>query len=355
MIFLLRARLRDPPEPPEASLKSAFKEALALAASHEVAPALSRGVRRIAGSNATWADLLPLAEVVESENAERNRRFQTAAIALASILTKASVRSVFLKGAATLLEYRDHAPWRHITDLDVLVSPEDIHRVVKTLLEHGYHQQVSYMGFEVGLHHHYPALFADEFGPAVELHVRLMQDEKDNLLSTADILDQAVSFEVARQKLLIPSPEHRIIHLIAHAQIGNWGYALRQVFLKDVVEAAEINARHKIDWKVVREVFHSIGAENELMGFVWAAHALVDFELPFLNNKGCGRGWASDALRGLHTPRPVWRSFFRIVVHYVRIFYRNPKRLILIWKTITVSRRLKQLWEVNRERMPLLG
>jgi hypothetical protein len=352
ILSLLQARHSNLPAVPRDSLRGAFKEALDLAANHQVASALCSGLCRIASKGSAWNDLVPIVQMVEAQNLTRNKILHNAALKIAALLNSAEIRCVFLKGAAMVLDSRNNAPWRLVTDLDILVAPNTLNGAVSSLLQHGYRQKADYAGFEEGIHHHYPALYDEESNTFVELHVRLMQNQKENPLETSDIFEQAIPLERDGQILLTPCPEHRMIHLIAHAQISNWGYVLRQILLKDAVDTVELDACHAIDWNVVRKAFVDIRAEDELLGFVWAVHQLLHFRLPFLESEtGDGKAWADEALVALYVPQKAWRTSVRVIGHYLSLFARNPMRLKMVWKTFKNFARLKHLLSINRGRL----
>ncbi len=60
-------------------------------------------------------------------------------------------------------------------------------------------------------------------------------------LDPADVIEQA-SPASGLAGILVPSPEHRIIHLIAHCQISDKFYPARTLLLKDVVDFAMLAA-----------------------------------------------------------------------------------------------------------------
>jgi hypothetical protein len=349
---LLRAWHSNTPLIPKDSLRGVFKEALDLAADHQVAPALCGGLRRIANECSTWSDLIPFLQMVEAQNLVRNKTLYNSAIKIAGILNSAQIDCVFLKGAAMVLESRNYAPWRLVTDLDILVAPDTVNRAASSLLQNGYRQQADYAGFAEGIHHHYPALYDDQSNTLVELHVRLMQDQKENSLETAQIFERATQLESNGVTLRIPCPEHRLIHVIAHAQISNWGYALHQILLKDAVDVVELDTHYKINWEGVRKAFIDIHAEDHFMGFVWAMHQLLQTRLPFPESEGNrGKIWATKAINALHAPPKAWQTSARVIGHYMTLFVRDPKRLKIIWKTVKHLARLKHLFSVNRGRI----
>jgi hypothetical protein len=352
ILELLRARLSTNPPAPRASLAGNFNEALELAANHQVGPALYGGLRRTVKDSSIWLDLAPFVQMIEAENIQRNRMLHEEAIRVAALLNAKEIKSVFLKGGAVVLASTNFAPWRHVTDLDLLVNSYDASRAMSTLLQCGYHQQADHAGFDEGIHHHYPALYNPNSNAFIEFHVRLMQAEEENPFGMPEILKQAVRIERDGHKLLIPCPEHRMIHLIAHAQISNWGYVLRQIVLKDIVDAVELDSLQDINWSVVRKAFVDIRAEDKLMGFLWAAHRILQLRLPYFCSD-CRRaeGWADEAVRAIYVRPSRWQTLTRVVTHYLTLFARNPTRLRIVWKTLRDPRRLRHLLSVNHGRL----
>jgi hypothetical protein len=149
----------------------------------------------------------------------------------------------------------------------------------------------------------------------------------------------------------IPSPEHRMIHLITHAQISNWGYLLKRVALKDVLDAVELTHRHKINWDIVDATFKGIGAEAALSGFLAAARELLGLETGLVAARpDKAERWAQKAITALTEPPPKWLAATRITRQYLKEFARNPYRLLLVWRTMTNPARRAYLARVSKQR-----
>lgn len=347
---LLIARHKERPSPPSNDAKQSFGEMVKSAGKHGVLPATAEGLRQVSKGAPNWQDLVPFLNVFEQQNTTQNVDFLDLMQRAVGRLKSAGIPCVALKGGAFVVEDEANAPWRQLSDIDLLVSPQDVHRAASVLIENGFHQNSDVAGFSEGLHHHYPAL-SEPSGKFVELHIRLMQSERDNPVKTEDILANSVSIERGNVTFQIPSPEHRMIHLIAHAQISNWGYVLKRVVLKDVVDAVELSRRHNINWKVVDAAFESIGTEAALNGFLVAARELLGLEADLVATQpDKAERWAQQAIAALTKPAPTWLAAVRMTQQYLREFTHNPYRLLLVWRTVTNPARRAYLARVSKQR-----
>jgi hypothetical protein len=347
---LLIARHTERPAPPSGDAKQAFGEMIKSAGKHGVLPATAQGLRKISKVASKWQDLVPFLDTFERQNTAQNIELLELLQRAVGRLQSAGIHCAVLKGGAFVVEDESNAPWRQLSDIDLLVTPQDVHRAASELIESGFHQNSDVAGFSAGLHHHYPAL-SEPSGKFVELHIRLMQTERENPVTTEDILASSVPITRDCMTFHVPSPEHRMIHLIAHAQISNWGYVLKRVALKDLVDVIELSRRHKMNWEVVDAAFKSIGAEAPLYGFLAAARELMGLETSLVATRpDKGERWARQAIAALTEPAPPWLAATRMTRQYLKEFARNPYRLLLVWKTVTNPARRAYLARVSKQR-----
>lgn len=338
------------PTQPDITLKRHFPKALELAGSHGVAPAYAIGLIEQIKSVESWQDLKPFAQLAITRNVSRNRDLKIAIEHAVQLLHAASIKAVILKGGAFVIEDRDGAGWRQLSDVDLLVSAEVVQQAADVLVGAGYRQTEDMAGFEEDLHHHYAPLVGPS-GKAIELHVRLMDEVRFNAIETSDILARSVGVSDDRGTFFVPCPEHRMIHLIAHAQISNWGWTLRRVELKDLVDAIALAHHHTIDWHEVRLAFARIGAKKEFLGFVAAAQLLLGLNHSIAHaDMAKAANWTNEAVSSFTRPQSKWRTLMRIAAHYALRFIRNPRRFKLIFRTSLSPARRAYLARVNRHR-----
>ena len=351
VLDLLRARFAPGDVKLDPGLRPHLLRALELAGDQGAASALAGGLRQLIKAGLNWQDLLPLLEAVEKTNAKKNTSLKKDALAISSWLEAEDIKHVFLKGAAFMLEDTGEAAWRTITDLDILVAPDDVIRAGEVLRMQGYRFAMDPAAYRPHIHHHYAPLVNDDTGTFVELHIRLMQDQADNLVATPDIFARKRTMKCGGRALSIPCPEHRMIHLIAHAQISNWGYVLRKIALKDAVDAYELASRHQIDWNQVATAFTAIGCEAQLASFLTAADQAIGLKTPLVGIQSrAALIWAKASIRAITESEHALITAMRILSHYLRLFVRNPGRLGIIWQTVKDPVRLQHLLKINRQR-----
>ena len=351
VLALLQARFDPRDVHLDTDLRSTSLQALQLAGEHGVAPALAEGLRQLIRCGLPWQDLQPIFEAVEVSNAQKNATLRRAALSIAQWLDTERIEAVFLKGAAFILEDETDAAWRTTTDLDILVPAEDVARAAEALRANGYRFAMDPSAYRPHLHHHYAPLVNDQTKTFVELHTRLMQDEADDLVCAEEICLRKQTVCCHDQAVSIPCPEHRMIHLIAHAQISNWGYPLRKVWLKDVLDAVELARGQELNWTDINEAFATIGATAQLDGFLAAAENMLGLAVPVaLSRPQSARAWAEASIEAISIPERAGITTMRILSHYLQLFARNPARLSIIWQTLRDPARLQLLFDVNRQR-----
>jgi hypothetical protein len=351
VLHLLQARFALQDGNLDPGLRADLLRAIDLAGHQGAAAALAGGLRQLLEAGLNWQDLLPFLEAVENNNARKNAALRNAALSASRWLDAENIEHVFLKGAAFILEDNGDAAWRSTTDLDILVSPEDVAHAGEVLRTNGYRFAMDPSAYRPHLHHHYAPLVNDDTGALVELHIRLMQDLADTLVPGTDIFSGKQFLICKGQKVNVPCPEHRMIHLIAHAQISNWGYPLRKVMLKDLVDAGELARQHQVDWDQVRTAFTAIGAKAQLAGFLAAADITLGMKTSLeASQSRAALAWASTSIKSITQSEHSAVTAARILGHYLRVFARNPGRLNIVWETIKDPVRLQHLLKINRQR-----
>src|SRR5262249_945893 len=153
-------------------------------------------------------------------------------IEVGSILSKANLRAVLLKGAAWLFDGSSiSAADRMMVDIDLLVPAEDVDAAVKALIACGYYEpDDSLVEIE---HFHHPPLLPPGGETCVEIHRDL--SHRPGLLAARAVLDAASQVAPG---LLLPALRHRLLHNVIHGQIENGDRAGHVVNLRDTLDLA---------------------------------------------------------------------------------------------------------------------
>ena len=141
---------------------------------------------------------------------------------------------LYLKGACWILQNDvQPQPWRYMADIDFLVPQSKLKECVYALEKSGY--SAGKHPYAPQLHPHFPLLKKPGLLAGIEVHSRCLRWQHGDLLEPKGMFDRAEKIETRIGKLLIPCPNDRIIHLVAHAQIASHRYRRRIFLLRDAL------------------------------------------------------------------------------------------------------------------------
>lgn len=283
---------------------------VAFASAHFVLPALAAPARSAGIGLAP--DLIAFLVEMESANRARNVALRDATVAIAAAFRHLGVTPLALKGGAFLLDptTADATAWRFMSDIDLLVEEGRLDACVAAVRDLGF----TPAGAPYDPRHeaHYPPLVSRCGTFSIELHTRLFGIHEIGP-SLPSLAGGASTVAIGDARALIPSREHRIAHLIAHAQIHNRFYVMRRISLRDGLDLAALlgGSTTAPDWPCVLAPF-AAGRERD------AALAFLAYHCdpaPAVASPGMSdrhRAWASAAHARLYMPRR-----FRAAMHYV--------------------------------------
>jgi hypothetical protein len=229
-----------------------------------VLPAFAGALRDLDLIGSLDEELGAFLEAIHAANVERNCEIRDELAAAVSVLNRAGIEPVLLKGAIRLVDrlYPDHG-WRMMQDLDLLVPEARFAESIEALQMAGY-ALTGEIGESVSVRR--------PDGPVqVELHRQLFLRSKEVLVLRADeMLDQARLVALGDAVIRLPSIEHQVVHLIGHSQIRHFGHALGRISLRDRLEAAALmhSASETVDWQRVTAHFTRSGYRRLLLAFL---------------------------------------------------------------------------------------
>lgn len=230
---------------------------IGLASRHGLAPA----VGAVHAGRAIMPD--PVRDYFEAAlwlNGERNQMIRQGLGRTLDALAAADVRPLLLlKGAAALAAdlYPDPAI-RVLGDIDLLVPAGSAATAVAALESAGFgHPDIP--ALPAG-HHHLPMLVDAESGAGVELHVEPLAVHA-RLLTAVDMFAAAEAVSVQGRPALIGGIADRIVHVLAHDQIGDGGFRRHVLSLRQLLEFARLaGIGGAAAWPDVARRFEQAGA-----------------------------------------------------------------------------------------------
>ena len=168
-----------------------------------------------------------------SHNANANLQIRQQCLEIGNAISAIGIRGVLLKGATWLFEHGPAAEDRMLRDIDLLVPRPALDGARSALFAHGY-KTWSAVVPEIG-HIHDPPLEHPDRRVSVEIHVEVTPWVR--YLSADEVLAQAVGVAPG---LFVPSPLHRIMHNVVHAQIANGDFVGGALSFRDALDVGRL-------------------------------------------------------------------------------------------------------------------
>jgi len=312
------------------SAKQAARDVLLLCTTSRITPDRKQCISQIVAGDVDWNYLLKLAELhgliplithnlAENEDLETlvpysfresvknvyTRTLFTNIILsreLTNILTvfgQHGINAIVLKGVTLAEQLYGNLGLRAVSDMDILLHPEDISRAGHLLEEMGYQQLIESQSWNHPFHEA-PYCRQAQFPLIVELH-RNLDDENLVSFSQDDIWQRAQLLEMQDGEIAVLSPEDNILFLSDHFTKHSTHLLM---LLSDIAELLK-KYREKLDWDYIRNTCREWGLEGAVFNSLKWAHMLLGAPVPQLIlddlKPGLCRRWLINFLAGRKT------------------------------------------------------
>jgi hypothetical protein len=207
--------------------------------------------RRLRESSAQIPDdVAPALEYIERAASFRQRYLESRMIDALRLMSAASIPVVLLKGAAlvntTYASFQD----RPMSDVDLLVRPEQAERANALLCEAGWarHYDRGFDGFYETMHHLPPLIDAraPSLTVGLEVHTAIIQRDRDPFaFSSEQMWDAARVADGLPSGTLVPSVVHRLFHCCLHFA---WSHKLSKGAWRTFRDVSAMIRAESIDW-----------------------------------------------------------------------------------------------------------
>ncbi len=203
----------------------------------------------------------------------RMERQQAQAFETIRAMNEKNVSPILLKSSADLAQGGD-IPTILASDLDFLVEDKDAEKSVSTLTDLGYKNLGADDDHTIGV------FVRDTDVGALDLHNRAL--ERQDLLTTQNLMERATSQELNGAKWRRLSPTDELIHLILHDQLQDKLHCLGEVNWRNLHRFAVIikTRGDAIDWVRIKEFFTNAGLTSSLLAYCDAARSLAGAKPP---------------------------------------------------------------------------
>ncbi len=330
---VLRARMKSEPERltgSSSSAKRAARDILLLCTSGGISPDRKRLISQIITGDVDWNYLFKLAEMhgiipliahnlAQNDDLEKlvpdsfresvkriyNRTLYTNIILareLTNVLTVFSqhgINAIVLKGVTLAEQLYGNLGLRAVSDIDILVHPENISRAGHLLEEMGYQQFIQSQSWDHPFHEA-PYCRQAQFPLVIELH-RNLDDENLISFSQGDIWQRAQPLEMQDGEIMVLSPEDNILFLSNHLTKHTTHLLM---LLNDIAELLRKYSKN-LDWEYIKRTSREWGLEVAVYNSLKWTHKLLGAPVPLsiLDNlkPGLCRRWLIDFLAGRKT------------------------------------------------------
>jgi len=252
-----------------------WSDLLVLANTHLLTPSLAAALE--ARRYTLPRDVVDYLDHIVEANRVRNDAVRRQAQELIRAFNRIGIVPLLLKGVLMALhENGIGARTRMMADIDVVVLPASKQQAIDAMHRLGYRARMLYPQG----HHAVGEFVRDGDAAAVDLHLELI--DQNYILPAAEAWSAAETARSADVVYRVPSPTHRVLHNILHAQIHHrGGFYLGEMDLRQLYELAYLarTYRASIDWPGIEErlsahrlgvMLHSyLSLAGRIMGLAW--------------------------------------------------------------------------------------
>lgn len=201
-----------------------------------------------------------------------NQRIRRQAEEAIAILNAAGCTPMVLKGGLHLFEApAEEIGARVLRDLDLVVPADRLDDCVDALRRSGYVPEGEH---EDWTYHYRPLHHPGHLVP-IELHV--LPGEQRRFMSPEEAWGEAVPLPVADLSMAALCPTHRIAHNVFHSEVQDAGFALGEVWLRQLHDLAVVCRRYEgaIDWPALSTRMRQHGLERAFRARMHLASELL--------------------------------------------------------------------------------
>ncbi len=206
-----------------------------MGSSHFILPALFTAFKRNNLLHQLPPDLAEYLEEIYQLNLARNKSIIRQAKEITHLFQEAGIETVFLKGVAYLLQdLYPEAGDRVMTDIDILIHPDQIQQAADILYRNGYAHPQEFAGDDFGKHHHLPGFEKPGEVAMVELHHTALAGRYGKLLKNEEIFSNLTKIEGLNASVL--SVRHQVILSFVHDQLVDDDFEYRSALIKGLYD-----------------------------------------------------------------------------------------------------------------------
>lgn len=217
---VLLACLRRPPDGEATPLPASINwdELVELAIAHGVAPLLYHRLQSQPCGMTVPASVLQTVKQLYIENALRNAQIQQQLVTVLSALYAQGIRIILLKGVYLAAVAYEQMAARTMSDIDLMVAPADMPKVITLLTELGYQPVTPLIELDAYLaHYNHLPCFVKPGAAKVEVHGTLTWPRQRYTIAMTDIWARAYPLHVGGLEITGLDPADLLLYICLHA------------------------------------------------------------------------------------------------------------------------------------------
>lgn len=220
-------------------------------------------------------------------NTKRNKQILHQLEEIISILNFANIEPLLLKGIASLVENDyEHIGIRFLSDIDLMVRPEEIEKAYAVLIDAGYKKTTDVgMVDHVSYHHLWP-LEKDGMPVILELHRRVMGGYStfEYIPFSTDTSYKSDNVDFSNTWVL--NPTYKLYHTFFHSEVDDDNYHFKQLDLRHLYDFTVLTNKYYngVDWDELDRLVKSIGVTNNFQSYLYMAKKLFSLTTPLTVN-----------------------------------------------------------------------
>ncbi len=212
----------------------------------------------------------------------RNQLIQDQLEELITSLNCDRITPLLLKGASYLLKPVDPVQQLRMTsDIDIVIPEHSLQVAISNLKTIGY----EFMGILAdGTEYHLDPLYKKDRPVRVELHKHPLAPSAWSLLAADEAWQNAEMIDKNDMKYLVLTPEFRLIHQFAHAEIHSEDHANSRLDLRQLYDSYLLLFDQTLDWDLINSKTSATKYQNIWMDYLQLIKTVFSkIDIPDLN------------------------------------------------------------------------
>ncbi|WP_457744854.1 nucleotidyltransferase family protein [Sulfurimonas sp.] len=220
---------------------------------------------------------------VYSFNLERNQKIIYQIKDVLEILKSINVTPLLLKGSVSLLKHDyDDLGMRHLTDIDMLITDNQLTNAYNALVQSGY----SYVRKKekrtlTKNFHHLEPISKEGMPTSLELHRTILGKQATNYM----LHYSQYSIKLTNPELLnanILTPTYRLYHAFLHTELQDNDHKLKRLALRHLFDFTVLARQYdnEINWELFDKLIIEINCKKILNDYLYVANILFSLNTP---------------------------------------------------------------------------